>query len=97
MAGSKRPPASLENHLAAVRFATSNLERAVVHRLIRTPAERRPEAFYCVMELYVKLADNLDRCMPLPPPDPNDPQGPDCPKGWIPVGDDCIPEPSGGG
>jgi hypothetical protein len=93
MEGSKRT-ASIENHLAAVRFATSNLERVVAHAVLRTPPERRREVFHCLMQLYVKWVEEVVDCAPATE-DSGD--GPDCKDGWIPVGDDCIPPPTGGG
>jgi len=97
MAGTERPAASTETHLAAVRFATSNLERLVVHTVLRTPAESRKEVLVCLMRLYARWATEVDKCAPPPKEDDGGVQGPDCRDGWIPVGDDCIPPPGGGG
>ena len=94
MAGSKRQ-ASLENHLAAVRFATSNLERVVADAVLRTTPERRQEVYSCLMWKYVKWVKEVNECSP-PQEEPGGGDGPDCKDGWIPVGDDCIPPPGGG-
>ena len=91
---SKRPLISTETHLAAVRFATSNLERVVANAILKAPPAERKRVFKCLMQAYYKWMQEVKNCIQ---PATSGPDTPDCPKDWIPVGDDCIPPPPSGG
>ena len=79
--------------LAAIRFACTNLERAMVHIILTTSEKNRPAVMGCLMNKVNDWTKEAKECKPKDDKGPGDPQGPDCDKGWIPVNDYCIPPP----
>lgn len=93
---SKRPTPSPGSDVAAIRLATAGLERVITILVLRTSVEHRREVMGCIMKMMSRWMEEVKECekQDIGPR----PQGPDCPKGFIPVGEFCIPEnPTGGG
>jgi hypothetical protein len=90
MEASKRPTPVPGSDLAAIHLATAGLESAITRLVLRTSSQGRHAVMDCIMTKMSKLMEELEECQKLDTF--TAPVGPDCPKGFIPVGEYCIPE-----